>query len=96
MLIPIRCMTCGKVLADKWYYYKQRVYQDAANEESLAPGKGNEGGRAGRAGSGGGSGGGSEANDVKSLACRTMDKLGITNACCRRMILGHVDVHDNL
>ena len=25
MIIPIRCMTCGKVLADKWEYYKKRV-----------------------------------------------------------------------
>lgn len=24
MIIPIRCMTCGKVLADKWEYYVKR------------------------------------------------------------------------
>ena len=24
MIIPVRCFTCGKVLADKWdYYYKE-------------------------------------------------------------------------
>ena len=25
MLIPIRCFTCGKVLADKWNYYCKEV-----------------------------------------------------------------------
>ena len=25
MLIPIRCFTCGKVLADKWEYYCKEV-----------------------------------------------------------------------
>ena len=24
MIIPVRCMTCGKVLADKWEYYVKR------------------------------------------------------------------------
>lgn len=25
MLIPVRCFTCGKVLADKWEYYVKEV-----------------------------------------------------------------------
>ena len=25
MIIPIKCFTCGKVLADKYLYYTQRV-----------------------------------------------------------------------
>ncbi len=25
MIIPIRCMNCGNVLADKWLYYQARV-----------------------------------------------------------------------
>lgn len=25
MIIPIRCMTCGFILADKWRYYEARV-----------------------------------------------------------------------
>lgn len=27
MIIPVRCMTCGKVLADKWEYYKSKIQQ---------------------------------------------------------------------
>lgn len=25
MIIPIRCMNCGNVLADKWMFYQQKV-----------------------------------------------------------------------
>ena len=25
MIIPVRCFTCGKVIADKWEYYKEQV-----------------------------------------------------------------------
>jgi DNA-directed RNA polymerase subunit N (RpoN/RPB10) len=25
MIIPVRCFTCGKVLADKWLMYKKEV-----------------------------------------------------------------------
>ena len=25
MIIPIRCMNCGNILADKWRYYEKRV-----------------------------------------------------------------------
>lgn len=27
MIIPIRCMNCGNVLADKWRYFQKRVSQ---------------------------------------------------------------------
>jgi DNA-directed RNA polymerase I, II, and III subunit RPABC5 len=27
MIIPIRCMNCGKTLADKWLYYQEKVKQ---------------------------------------------------------------------
>jgi DNA-directed RNA polymerase subunit N (RpoN/RPB10) len=33
MIIPIRCFTCGKVLADKWVEYEKRlVTQDTSKE----------------------------------------------------------------
>ena len=25
MIIPIRCFTCGNILADKWRYYQRKV-----------------------------------------------------------------------
>jgi len=27
MIIPVRCYTCGKVLADKWNFYKNELKQ---------------------------------------------------------------------
>jgi DNA-directed RNA polymerase subunit N (RpoN/RPB10) len=34
MIIPVRCFTCGKVLGDKYNYYKRTV-----NEEKLKRGE---------------------------------------------------------
>jgi DNA-directed RNA polymerase subunit N (RpoN/RPB10) len=34
MIIPIRCMNCGNVLADKWLYYQQKVKELTANAPS--------------------------------------------------------------
>lgn len=31
MIIPIRCMNCGNVLADKWLYYQQKVKERHGN-----------------------------------------------------------------
>jgi DNA-directed RNA polymerase I, II, and III subunit RPABC5 len=28
MIVPVRCFTCGKVLADKWRAYVQMVEED--------------------------------------------------------------------
>lgn len=33
MIIPIRCMNCGKLLADKWNYYKKRVKELKKSDE---------------------------------------------------------------
>ena len=33
MLIPIKCFTCGKVLADKYRYYEQEVRKMKASKD---------------------------------------------------------------
>jgi DNA-directed RNA polymerase subunit N (RpoN/RPB10) len=35
MIIPIRCFTCGKVIADKWRYYQEecKKIEDAAESK---------------------------------------------------------------
>lgn len=33
MIIPIRCFTCGKVIADKWNYYKKELEKEGVNKE---------------------------------------------------------------
>jgi len=55
MIIPIRCFTCNKVIADKWEAYLKYIKNGSSEAEAL-------------------------------------DKLSIKRYCCRRMILGHVDV----
>lgn len=61
MLIPIRCYSCNKLLADKW-----RAFQEDVGEEEGE-------GRAGKA--------------VESFR-----RLGIVRYCCKRMLLGQVDL----
>ena len=33
MIIPIRCFTCGKVIADKWNAYKALIEKDSPNKD---------------------------------------------------------------
>jgi DNA-directed RNA polymerase subunit N (RpoN/RPB10) len=40
MIIPIRCFTCGKVLADKWQAYEKKVKEQeksAKTEDEVHP-----------------------------------------------------------
>lgn len=39
MIIPIRCFTCGKVLADKWEYYSAKCKEIDENSETNKEGK---------------------------------------------------------
>lgn len=34
MIIPVRCMTCGKVLADKWNAYSKQVEKLTKQKEN--------------------------------------------------------------
>ncbi len=79
MIIPVRCFTCGKVLADKWAEYERRISQhnDAkgvAPKNTTAP---------------------SGATVVlDSFRGDILNDLGITRMCCRRHMLTHVDLID--
>jgi DNA-directed RNA polymerase subunit N (RpoN/RPB10) len=35
MIIPVRCFTCGKVIADKWTYYSKEVAKKQDNDSVL-------------------------------------------------------------
>jgi len=79
MLIPIRCFTCGKVLADKYDYYIKEVQQ--LKKEDTKPSKQE-----------------STNEEYKHFeAVHTgpiLDKLGLNRYCCRRHMLGTVDLMD--
>ena len=75
MLIPIRCFTCGKTLADKWDWYDEEVkkMQEQKKEEKTEEKK-------------------EEKYFDKVKTGEIMDKLGLTRYCCRRHMLGQVDM----
>lgn len=81
MIIPIRCFTCGKVLANKWLAYQQAVKELEDKEKQKK----------------------SDDNDTLGdlahnfdpvLKGPILDKLCVDRICCRRHLLGHVDLID--
>ena len=34
MIIPVKCFTCGKVLADKYRWYKERVIEEKIKDNT--------------------------------------------------------------
>jgi len=59
MIIPVRCFTCGKLIADIWEEFARRVKA------------------------------GEDAGGV-------LDSLGVKRYCCRRMLLSHVEIIDEV
>jgi len=78
MIIPVRCVTCGKVLGDKWSAYDRRVRQlteeGAIDDEDVNKDV--------------------VHTKDKAPRGKILDDLGITRICCRRMLLTHVDLVD--
>ena len=76
MIIPVKCFTCGNVLADKYRYFIEKsrskklakgdnadkiIYLDKSTNEKTAEGL-------------------------------VLDELKLVNMCCRRHFLTHVDI----
>ena len=86
MIIPIRCFTCGKVIADKWKFYSEKVKQleeEAANKKNKTKEGEDE-----------------EAKEPKfrnfqpGFKKEILDELGLDKMCCRRQIMCHIDLID--
>ena len=76
MIIPIKCFTCGKVLASKYNYYLKEVRKKKMeNGEDLEKVKYL-----------------TSSNMLKSAEGEVLDELGLTKMCCRRHFLTHVDI----
>jgi DNA-directed RNA polymerase subunit N (RpoN/RPB10) len=76
MIIPIKCFTCGNVLADKYRFYLEEVrklkeskHQDTDRVVYLTT-----------------------TNMEKTPEGIVLDNLGLKNVCCRRHMLTHVDI----
>jgi DNA-directed RNA polymerase I, II, and III subunit RPABC5 len=76
MIIPVKCFTCGNVLADKYRYFQQevrkiKIARDMRVDDIIYLTK--------------------EFQD-KTPEGEVLDKLKLNRYCCRRHILTHVDI----
>ena len=76
MIIPIKCFTCGNVLADKYRFYlaevrKIKISQGLKVDKVVYLTK---------------------ENTEKTPEGIVLDDLGLKNVCCRRHMLTHVDI----
>ena len=76
MIIPIKCFTCGEVLADKYRYYLEQVKsikmkRGIQNDTVLYL---------------------TRENTSKTPEGEVLDTLGMNKMCCRRHMLTHVDI----
>lgn len=76
MIIPVKCFTCGNVLADKYRYYQQEVRR-------IKTAKGLSTDKVVYL---------TKTNVDKTAEGEVLDTLGLTNVCCRRHMLTHVDI----
>lgn len=76
MIIPVKCFTCGMVIADKYRFFQNEVRRIKISQ-------------------------GLKIDKVvylskdkieKTPEGKVLDDLGITNVCCRRHLLCHVDI----
>tara|TARA_X000000368_G_C22822616_1_gene619700 strand:+ start:527 stop:760 length:234 start_codon:yes stop_codon:yes gene_type:complete len=76
MIIPIKCFTCGKVLADKYLYYISNVKKEKVrlniNKDDVKYL--------------------TETTTKKTPEGVILDKLQLNKICCRRHMLTHVDI----
>ena len=86
MIIPVRCFTCGKVIADKYDYYLQEVAKMEHGDVSKPKVK-KDAKEAEKK---------DEAHKTRHFdTIRTgeiLDKMGLTRYCCRRHMLVTVDM----
>lgn len=76
MIIPVKCFTCGKVLANKYNFYINQVRMKK-NEKNMVI---NDVLYL------------TEDNQNKTPEGEVMDDLRLNKMCCRRHMLTHVDI----
>lgn len=76
MIIPIKCFTCGKVLADKYRFYIEKVRKEKKDnnldEDDVVYL--------------------TKENTTKAIEGKVLDDLNLNKMCCRRHMLTHVDI----
>lgn len=80
MIIPVRCHTCGAVLASKWQAFDKACKELEAQGSTSKHFKDHEVTLV--------------DNFDKKLKGKILDDLGLDRICCRRHMLGHVELID--
>ena len=81
MIIPVNCVTCGKVLANKYRYYLEQVRKK--KQEKMGTEDGAFISRTVYL---------TKENTKKTAEGEVLDDLELTDPCCRRHMLTHVDI----
>ena len=76
MIIPVKCFTCGTVLADKYRYFKEQVLKSKLSRSMeidkviyLT-----------------------EGHADKTPEAEVLETIGLHKMCCKRHMLTHVDI----
>tara|TARA_Y100000310_G_scaffold262963_1_gene272831 strand:- start:115 stop:369 length:255 start_codon:yes stop_codon:yes gene_type:complete len=84
MIIPIRCFTCGKILGDKWEYYQEEVLRKKMSDKTIKDKMS------------------VSVIDVNADEVRktpegeVMDEIGLIRYCCRKTMLGHINLVEDI
>ena len=82
MIIPVRCFTCGKLLANKYLEYNKRVKDKKIklnikeDEPSILTI--------------------TDTTIKKTPEGESLDELGLIHMCCRMKMLTHIDLTDDI
>lgn len=79
MIIPVRCFTCGKIIADKY-----NTYQNLVTENRKAMGMPAEDTILKV----------SRDKIPETPEGKALDQIGLKRYCCRRMMLSHINLID--
>ena len=86
MIIPIRCFTCGNVLADKELTYQYLVSKQKSDNTTMDLPFMFEVDSSTK----------QSVEDLKSVHGKVLDQLGVTKMCCRRHMLSSVDCMEDI
>lgn len=79
MIIPVKCFTCGNVLANKYRFYLKEIKKHKDINDTTEDEHNNVKYL-------------TKENYEKTVEGNIMDQLNLHKYCCRRHILTHVDI----
>jgi len=80
MLIPVKCFTCGKVIGDKYNYYLQEIINRKSKDKEVPKDSQEHIQYL------------DEDSIRKTVEGDILDELKMTDMCCRRHFLTHVNI----